>query len=171
MPESMLFNSSMFLFVGGLISWLSEKRLIEARAAKKSDDLLHETGQHLEALVEASPLAIIVVNDQAQVQLWNPAAERIFGWLSAEVIGRQMPIIPAEKLTTFQSSFRAIPNTAKATSIRETEVLACERTAHLWNSKYGKRLCRTHQALLGRRFTSWQTSALARRQNRSGPSC
>ncbi len=113
---------AMFLFVGGLISWLSEKRLIEARAAKKSDDLLHETGQHLEALVEASPLAIMVVNDQAQVQLWNPAAERIFGWLSAEVIGRQMPIIPAEKLTTFQSSFRAIPNTAKATSIRETEV-------------------------------------------------
>jgi PAS domain S-box-containing protein len=112
----------LFLFVGGLISWLSEKRLIEARAAKQSDDLLHETGQHLEALVEASPLAIMVVNDKAQVQLWNPAAERIFGWLSAEVIGRQMPIIPAEKLTTFQSSFRAIPKITKATSIRETEV-------------------------------------------------
>jgi len=113
---------TLFLFVGGLISWLSEKRLVEARAAKKSDELLHETGQHLEALVEASPLAIMVVNDTAQVQLWNPAAERIFGWLSAEVIGRQMPIIPAEKLTTFQSSFRAIPKAAKATSIRETEV-------------------------------------------------
>jgi len=112
----------MFLFVGGLISWLSEKRLIEARAAKKSDDLLHETGQHLEALVEASPLAIMVVNDKAQVQLWNPAAERLFGWLSEEVIGRQLPIIPAERLIGFQSSFRVVPKTAKATSIRETEV-------------------------------------------------
>ena len=87
----------LFLFVGGLISWLSEKRLAEALAAKRSDDLLHETGQHLEALVDASPLAIIVVNDKAQVQLWNPAAERIFGWLSAEVIGRQMPIVPRRK--------------------------------------------------------------------------
>jgi PAS domain S-box-containing protein len=113
---------ALFLFVGGLISWLSEKRLAEALAAKRSDDLLHETGQHLEALVDASPLAIMVVNDKAQVQLWNPAAERIFGWLSAEVIGRQMPIIPAERLTTFQSSFRDIPRAAKATSIRQTEV-------------------------------------------------
>ena len=113
---------ALFLFVGGLISWLSEKRLAEARAAKKSDELLHETGQHLEALVDASPLAIMVVNDNAQVQLWNPAAERIFGWMSAEVIGRQMPIIPAERLTTFQSSFREIPRTARATSIRQTEV-------------------------------------------------
>jgi PAS domain S-box-containing protein len=122
---------AMFLFVGGLISWLSEKRLVEARAAKKSDDLLHETGQHLDALVEASPLAIMVVNAKAQVQLWNPAAERIFGWLSAEVIGRQMPIIPAEKLTTFQNSFRAIPQTAKSTSIRETEVSCLRKNGAL----------------------------------------
>ena len=70
----------LFLFVGGLISWLSEKRLVEALAAKKSGELLNETGQHLEAMVQASPLAIMVVNQKAEVQLWNPAAERIFGW-------------------------------------------------------------------------------------------
>jgi PAS domain S-box-containing protein len=137
----------MFLFVGGLISWLSEKRLVEARAAKRSDDLLHETGQHLEALVEASPLAIIVVNDKAQVQLWNPAAERIFGWLSVEVIGRQMPIIPAEKLTTFQSSFRVNTKAAKATSIRETEVSCLRKNGSSLSLKYGSAFTGTHQAL------------------------
>ncbi|MGH9424723.1 MAG: ATP-binding protein [Terriglobia bacterium] len=113
---------TMFLFVGGLISWLSERRLVEALAAKKSDDLLHETGQHLEALVQASPLAIMVVNEKTQVQLWNPAAQRIFGWVSAEVIGRQLPIVPNESLRTFHSSFRERPAPGGAISIRGTEV-------------------------------------------------
>ena len=116
----------LFLFVGGLISWLSERRLVEALAAKKSDDLLHATDQHLQALVQASPLAIMVVNEKAQVQLWNPAAERIFGWLSAEVIGRQLPIVPNERLPGFHSSIRERPALVEVGSLRGTEVL-CRR--------------------------------------------
>ena len=30
------------------------------------------------------------------VLLWNPAAERLFGWTAAEVIGQQPQIIPEE---------------------------------------------------------------------------
>jgi PAS domain S-box-containing protein len=116
----------LFLFVGGLISWLSERRLVETLAAKKSDDLLHETDQHLQALVQASPLAIMVVNEKAQVQLWNPAAERIFGWLSAEVIGRQLPIVPNERLPAFHSSIRERPALVEVGGLRGTEVL-CRR--------------------------------------------
>ena len=116
----------MFLFVGGLISWLSEKRLREARAAKRSENLLEETGQHLEALVHASPLAIMVLDRKARVQLWNPAAERIFGWLPAEVIGRQLPFISPERVDEFQSSFRGKVTMGGSTSIRETEV-CCTR--------------------------------------------
>jgi PAS domain S-box-containing protein len=117
---------AMFLFVGGLISWLSEKRLREARAAKRSENLLEETGQHLEALVQASPLAIMVLDRKARVQLWNPAAERIFGWLPAEVIGRQLPFISPERVDEFQGSFRGKVTMGGSTSTRETEV-CCTR--------------------------------------------
>ncbi len=50
----------------------------------------------LEAVVEASPLAILTVNREGNVETWNRAAERIFGWTAEEVIGRPSPAVPDE---------------------------------------------------------------------------
>ena len=46
----------------------------------------------LRALVQASPLAIITLDPPGNVQLWNPAAERLFGWREEEVLGRPYPL-------------------------------------------------------------------------------
>jgi len=53
--------------------------------------------QTVQALVEASPLPIVANDRDAKVQIWNPAAERTFGWDAAEVLGRPYPLIPDEK--------------------------------------------------------------------------
>src|SRR6185436_18505684 len=53
---------------------------------------LRESNQTLEAVVEAAPLAIWVANADGTVRMWNPAAERIFGWRRDEVIGRPPPV-------------------------------------------------------------------------------
>ena len=50
------------------------------------------------ALVRAAPMAVISVDLKANVLVWNPAAERIFGWRSEEVLGKPMEIFPEEKL-------------------------------------------------------------------------
>ena len=42
--------------------------------------------------MEAAPLAIWVANADGTVRMWNPAAERIFGWRRDEVIGRPPPV-------------------------------------------------------------------------------
>ncbi len=55
----------------------------------------------LQALVEASPVAIIVVDLAGHVQLWNPAAEQLFGWPAAEALGRIAPNVPPEQQATF----------------------------------------------------------------------
>lgn len=57
-----------------------------------------EDGERFQALVTASPLAVFLLDRSEAVQLWNPAAERIFGWSSDEVVGRQLPIVPEEEL-------------------------------------------------------------------------
>ncbi|MBB4636682.1 PAS domain S-box protein [Longimicrobium terrae] len=53
-----------------------------------------EAGDALRALVNASPLAIITLDERGDVTLWNPAAERIFGWAADEVLGRPVPFVP-----------------------------------------------------------------------------
>ena len=50
----------------------------------------------LEAIIKASPLAIIAVDAEDRITLWNKRAERMFGWLEQEVIGQLLPILPPE---------------------------------------------------------------------------
>jgi len=47
----------------------------------------------LEAIIKASPLAIIAVDAEERVILWNQSAERMFGWNEAEVLGQLLPIV------------------------------------------------------------------------------
>ena len=58
---------------------------------------LRESNQTLEAVVEAAPLAIWVANADGTVRMWNPAAERTFGWRRDEVIGRPPPVAPLDE--------------------------------------------------------------------------
>jgi PAS domain S-box-containing protein len=48
------------------------------------------------AVVECAADAIIAVGADRAVTVWNPAAERMFGWTAAEVTGRQPPFVPEE---------------------------------------------------------------------------
>src|SRR3989304_967849 len=51
----------------------------------------------LATLIEASPLAIVAFDPEGVVTMWNPAAERIFGWSEKEAVGMGLPFVPAEK--------------------------------------------------------------------------
>ncbi len=48
------------------------------------------------AVIDSAADAIVAFGTDRTVMLWNPAAERMFGWASAEVIGREPPNIPDE---------------------------------------------------------------------------
>ncbi|MDD5559600.1 PAS domain S-box protein [Candidatus Methylomirabilis sp.] len=64
---------------------------------KRSELALRKTHDLLMAVIEASPMGITVLDREGTVRLWNRAAERIFGWQKAEVLGRPHPIIPPNK--------------------------------------------------------------------------
>ena len=66
------------------------------RERKKAEEALQESNQTLEAVVQSSPLAIIVIDPTGNVQMWNPAAEQILGWSAREVLGHPIPIRPEE---------------------------------------------------------------------------
>jgi PAS domain S-box-containing protein len=48
------------------------------------------------AVIECAADAIVAVDDQLAVTVWNPAAERMFGWSADEMLGRIPPIVPDE---------------------------------------------------------------------------
>jgi diguanylate cyclase (GGDEF)-like protein/PAS domain S-box-containing protein len=56
----------------------------------------------LTALIEFSPLAILELDREGRIKLWNPAAERMFGWAQSEVLGRVNPIIPLETQAEYE---------------------------------------------------------------------
>jgi two-component system, chemotaxis family, CheB/CheR fusion protein len=69
------------------------------------EDLLR-SHQTLRTLIEASPLAVSVLDREGSVRAWNPAAEHVFGWSRREVLGRPLPIVPDERREEFLSGLR-----------------------------------------------------------------
>ena len=51
----------------------------------------------LAALVRAAGDAIVVADPEGLVRFWNPAAERIFGFTQAEVLGQSLDLIIPER--------------------------------------------------------------------------
>jgi diguanylate cyclase (GGDEF)-like protein/PAS domain S-box-containing protein len=49
------------------------------------------------AVIDSAAEAIVVFDPQGLIQLWNPAAEQLFGWTAAEAVGRFAPHIPPEE--------------------------------------------------------------------------
>ncbi|MCI0681977.1 MAG: PAS domain S-box protein [Gemmataceae bacterium] len=69
---------------------------------KHAEETLHKTTEKLQSLVQASPLAIVALDRHNCVLSWNPAAEQMFGWPEYEVLGKPVPIIPADRADEFR---------------------------------------------------------------------
>ncbi len=55
---------------------------------------LWEAKQMIQAIISASPIATLTLDMDSVIRLWNPAAEKIFGWRSEEIVGKKSPIVP-----------------------------------------------------------------------------
>jgi len=58
---------------------------------------LHDINHRLETTIQSTPLAIYTRDLQGRVTSWNPAAESMFGWSAAEIIGQPLLSVPADK--------------------------------------------------------------------------
>jgi PAS domain S-box-containing protein len=52
----------------------------------------------MQAMVAAIGDAVVVGDREGRVVVWNPAAERMFGWSEAEAMGQRMDMIIPERL-------------------------------------------------------------------------
>jgi PAS domain S-box-containing protein len=70
---------------------------------KDAEQALQKSNDLLRAVIEAAPTAIIGLDLDGKVRtVWNPAAEKMFGWTMDEVIGEFLPTVPFEKEEEFK---------------------------------------------------------------------
>jgi PAS domain S-box-containing protein len=70
---------------------------------KEADETLRKANELVRAVVLASPVAITALDADGLVRMWNPAAERLFGWSEAEILGGPLPTVPPEDRDNYQS--------------------------------------------------------------------
>jgi PAS domain S-box-containing protein len=75
---------------------------LDVTERERAEESLQEINHTLQALITGSPLAIITLDADGSVRLWNPAAEHIFGWTAEEVVGSPVPIIPQDRSEEFR---------------------------------------------------------------------
>lgn len=72
----------------GIPAYLLSLRVVSERRQIK--ETLRKNTDRLHTLINASPLAIVAVDAEGRVTLWNRAATRTFGWSELDVLGQPL---------------------------------------------------------------------------------
>ena len=61
------------------------------------EEEIRQAHQALDAIIQAAPVAIVAMDRESRVTIWNKGAENIFGWKADEVMGKPAPLMPDAK--------------------------------------------------------------------------
>jgi len=105
------------------------------RAEAEKNRLLAElSAAHdaVEEIIRGAPLAIAKVDRDYRVELWNPAAETLFGFRSADVLGKPMPTIPGDERSQLRDLvIRPLERGEKVVGIELERLRADGTTIHI----------------------------------------
>lgn len=93
LSSSDIFSALAFAVIGGATAWGGELlRRGRRRANVMTRDALAREA-HLQSILDTVPEAMIVIDERGVMQSFSSAAERLFGYRSAEVIGKNVKIL------------------------------------------------------------------------------
>lgn len=82
-----------------LAAWASWFVLRERR---RSEEELRRSRERYLGILESSPEAVVLLDQQGCVVEWNPGAERLYGYSRSEIFGKHLPTVPPELAAEFE---------------------------------------------------------------------
>jgi diguanylate cyclase (GGDEF)-like protein/PAS domain S-box-containing protein len=77
--------------------------MMDITERKHVEEQLRETGDTLQTIIYSSPLAILTLDAEDRVTMWNPAAEAMFGWSDKQILGQANPTVPTTKTKEYEA--------------------------------------------------------------------
>ena len=74
------------------------------RAAQRATEAMRQSEERLDAFVRSAMDAIVSCDAEQQIVMFNPAAERVFGWTAEEVMGERLDILLPERYRWIHSA-------------------------------------------------------------------
>ena len=95
---------------------------LDVTERERRESLLRANEERLRAAIEASPVAIVEYALDDTITRWNPAAERMFGWTAAEVVGGKAKHQPPGREAELAELMRRVREGEVYTSIESRRV-------------------------------------------------
>ena len=120
-------KTPMFDNQGKLFGVLGISRDITQR--KQSEQALRESEEQLLAVTGATQDAIIMMDNDEKVMLWNPAAEKMFGYSADEIMGHKLHdlLTPERFFPAYRAGFALFKDSGRGAAINKTLELMARR--------------------------------------------
>lgn len=105
------------------IAWYNASLLNKRDLLKrKMDEALRNSEQHVQAIFNNAPDAVVVMDSKGIVTKWNPEAEKLFGWKEKEATGRLLSelIIPEQFRKSHKEGLKRFITTGQSTILGKT---------------------------------------------------
>jgi two-component system, cell cycle sensor histidine kinase and response regulator CckA len=103
-------------------------RVSEAVRRRRAQEQCQAAEHVQQAVFDRSPAALFSIDPEGTVLSWNRAAERLFGWAAAEVVGTPLPLVPPDREEQFAEIRRRVMS---GDSMRGVELVPRRRDGSL----------------------------------------
>ncbi len=93
LPHAESVNAAMFTVIGLAIAWWGGWLMTKREQARATTEDLRAREAHLKSILETIPDAMIVIDERGSIQSFSVAAERLFGYQPAEVLGHNIKML------------------------------------------------------------------------------
>ncbi|MEP7260826.1 MAG: EAL domain-containing protein [Usitatibacter sp.] len=117
--RDVMLNKATFVDPSGAVAGLVGV-IVDITQRKQLEANTRESNERLRAVISAAPMAIVSRDRNRVIRMWNPAAERMFGWTEEEVLNTRTTLLP-EALEEVTSQLRRRAESGETIVVEETQ--------------------------------------------------